>query len=160
MRTLILSFLFLLPIVLVHGQDKNFVVRINKDTIYAGHKLSIEFEMNNINGVFTPPDFDGFKILSGPNTSSNFSMINGVVTQKSVYGYILRADVPGSYVIGPAYAKTENNTYETIEINIEVLPNPDGIPEYTGNRNKKLEFRSDSTNAEPQAKPKRKIKKI
>jgi hypothetical protein len=141
------------------GQDAYFAVRVSSDSILAGQQLRVEFEISNINGVFTPPDFSDFRIVSGPNTSSSFSMINGTVTQKSSYAYTLKANTPGKSIISPARVKTENQEYLTQEIEIIVL-GPDEVlsPEQSG-ANRSREFRTDTKEQAPPG-PKRKIRKI
>ena len=150
---------FIFQILEISGQESSFIVRLKKDTLLVGNVLKIEFEMNNINGVFTPPDFMGFSIISGPNTSTSFSVINGKVTQKATYSYVLSAKNPGIFTLGPGIAKTDQRQYLTNEISIVVLENPDGLIEDQNSFRKMLEFKSDTQDSLP-SKPKRKLKKI
>ena len=150
---------FIFQILEISGQESSFIVRLNKDTLLVGNVLKIEFEMNNINGVFTPPDFMGFSIISGPNTSTSFSVINGKVTQTATYSYVLSAKNPGIFTLGPGIAKKDQRQYLTNEISIVVLENPDGLIEDQNSFRKMREFKSDTQDSLP-SKPKRKLKKI
>lgn len=141
------------------GQEKRFSVRLSADTISIDQTLKVEFEITNINGVFTPPDFSAFRIISGPNTSSSFSMINGNVTQKMSYTYLLKALNSGNQIIGSAFVKTENDNFESEEIEIVILENQDTKSTQKSGTQRTREYKSDMKESVPD-KPKRKIRKI
>ena len=83
LKTLILLF-FTLP---VFGQE--FSVNLSSDTILAGNVVTITFVASNIAGQFEGPNMQGLNVISGPNTSTSMSMINGNVKQKATYSYIV-----------------------------------------------------------------------
>jgi len=74
---------------------------------------------------FSPPSISGFLVLAGPTTSTMNRMeyINGRRTQsRSVsYTYILEAGEPGKYTIGEASILSDNVTYRTKPVTIEVI---------------------------------------
>ncbi|HEB61850.1 MAG TPA: hypothetical protein ENI82_01750 [Bacteroidetes bacterium] len=111
---------------MIFAQQGEFKVEVSNDTVLAGNYMIIEFDIINTNGDFIAPDFNDFDIVSGPNTSSVFSMINGQTTQKSSYTYYLEPKHEGELYIEPAYLYMEGDTLETGPIKIMVLPNPDG----------------------------------
>ncbi|HHB52637.1 MAG TPA: hypothetical protein ENK75_06310 [Saprospiraceae bacterium] len=110
----------------VFAQDERFEVQVSNDTVLAGNYMIVQFDIINTNGDFTAPDFEDFDILSGPNTSSVFSMVNGQTTQKSSYTYFIEPKHEGELYIEPAYLYNEQDTLETSPIKIIVLPNPEG----------------------------------
>jgi len=107
------------------AQNKSFDFKISNDTVLADNYLIIRFDIINLNGDFTAPEFYDFDILRGPNTSSIFSIVNGESTQKTSYTYYLQPKKEGELFIEPAYLYTESDTLETSPVTIIVLPNPE-----------------------------------
>ena len=123
-----LKIIFFLSMGLI-AQDEGFYLEVNKDTILAGNVLQINFVANNVAGQFESPDFGNLNIVSGPNTSTTMSMINGTVSQKASYSFGIFVEEIGEVIIPPAYLNTKEATLETEPTSIMVLPNPEGIIE-------------------------------
>ena len=111
----------------IFSQEVVFKQELSYDSVYMGNVLQIKYSIQNANGDFQAPDFDGFAIVSGPNVSSQFSMINGAVTQSASYVYFLQPRSPGVYTLAPAVLENGDNLWSTEPIVITVLDNPDGI---------------------------------
>ena len=79
-----------------------------------------------MDGKFIAPDFEGFRVISGPNFNSYYSMINGEVTQRSSYSYQLLPLEEGHLVISPATLRQTEDEVTLEPIEVIVLPNPDG----------------------------------
>jgi BatD DUF11 like domain len=121
----IFAFVFLFG-VFSHAQQGSFSVKIDKDTMFTDEVVKVEFYMDNLTGNFKAPDFSGFRLAAGPNTSSSMSIINGEVNQKKSYTYILMPDKSGTLVINSAVLKTEDDSIETDPVNIVVLDAENG----------------------------------
>jgi hypothetical protein len=94
-----------------------------------GHPLEVTFVLDHAQGRnFSPPDFEGFRLLSGPNVSSSISMMGGQVSQKVTYSYFLEPTAPGEHWIPPAAIETSETVLETKPVAVQVRPNPEGIP--------------------------------
>ncbi len=135
-QTMILLMVFLWT-AMVSAQEEKFEVEVSNDTVLAGNYLIVQYDIINTNGDFIAPQFNDFNIISGPNTSSMFSMVNGQTTQKSSYTYYLEPNHEGTLYIEPAYLYREQDTLETAPLEIIVLPNPEGkkiIPELKDNQ--------------------------
>ncbi|MEZ4949367.1 MAG: BatD family protein [Saprospiraceae bacterium] len=105
-----------------------FKVQIDRDTVLMGNYFKVTFELENAKGVnFEMPTFDNFDIVGGPNQSSSFSMINGDVSQKVTYTFFLKPKMEGSYFIEPASIEVDGGVMETLPLEVNVYPNPDGI---------------------------------
>lgn len=109
------------------GQDAKLTVEISSDTLPIGNFIQLKYTLENASGSFEMPELDGLRVVSGPNTSSSMSMINGEVTQSSSYTLYLEPFDIGTAVINPAYINTEQGRIESGPIVINVLDNPDGI---------------------------------
>ena len=109
------------------GQDINLKIEVSSDSVLMGNYIEVRFTIENGGGDFEAPLFDGFDILSGPNTSSSFSMINGKVSQEASYTYIIKPVREGQLYIEPAYFTSGEMVLETEPLGIMVHPNPAGI---------------------------------
>ncbi|MDF1696332.1 MAG: BatD family protein [Saprospiraceae bacterium] len=150
------------------AQDEGFYVQLNKDTILAGNVLQLTFVANNVAGQFEAPDFGDLNIISGPNTATTMSMINGTVSQRASYGYTIYLEEIGEVIIPPAYLNTKEGTLETEPYSVIVLPNPEGIIEKPPTESGFFQFdlssppmkKSKKKNKQKSKKKKRKLKKI
>ncbi len=112
----------------MNAQDAKFSVTVSTDSILMDNQFQVSFTLENVQGTeFEAPSFGEFDVLSGPNVSSSFSMMNGAVTQTVSYTYILRPKDVGNYFIEPASIKTGETYLETMPLEVMVVPNPDGI---------------------------------
>lgn len=149
------------------AQTPEFKVNMNPDTsILLGNRFEVSFSLDNASGQnFQPPSFDGFYIVSGPNQSSSFSMINGETSQSLTYSYYLEPKEAGNYFIEVASIDTGDETLYTLPIEVVVLPNPDGIIQQpTPTQRKSFDFfnpsdiQSPFEKSKPKTKPKKKRK--
>jgi hypothetical protein len=126
MKKLLWIFMLILPLG-SFAQDISFRVEVSTDSILFGNYLEVRFTIENAAGDFNAPAFDGFEVLSGPNTSSSFSMINGNVTQQASYSYLIRPLHEGMIYVNPASFSMDEKVLETEPIGVMVHPNPAGI---------------------------------
>ncbi len=108
-----------------------FSARLSQDSVLLGHYFKATFTLENADGrSFTPPDFGPeIEVLSGPNSSSSFSMINGESTQKTSYHYLVRPTSTGSFTIPPARIEADGKELSTLPMEFRVYPNPDDLPQ-------------------------------
>lgn len=126
-RLLTLSLLFG-AFLLTAQKNPVFKVEISKDSILMDNYFEVKFTLENADSrQFTPPTFEDFQVLSGPNTSSSMSIVNGDVSQSISYSYYLKPKDIGNYYIAPASIETDGQTIESEPIEVIIHPNPDGI---------------------------------
>lgn len=117
-------------------EEPGFRVQLSADTVLMGHPVEVTFVLENIPGQhFSPPDFEGFRLLSGPNVSSSFSMMGGQVSQNVSYTYVLTPTAPGEHWIRPAAIETDRGVLETAPLPVQVRDNPEGIPPASARKN-------------------------
>jgi len=111
------------------AQDEvNFSVTASSDTILLGNYIEVSFSLENASPRnFEAPNFKGFDIVSGPNQSSSFSMMNGVTKQSMTYSYYVKPKEVGIFFIEPSFIEADEENLSTQPIEIIVLDNPDGI---------------------------------
>lgn len=107
--------------------QQTFEARISNDSVLLGNYVTLEFTAQNIDGTIETPDLNEFEILSGPSMSSSLQFINGSSTRSVTYSYIIKPSYLGLYTIGPAYITEDEITLESMPLEINVWPNPEGI---------------------------------
>lgn len=126
-RLLTLSLLFG-AFLLTAQENPVFKVEVSTDSILMDNYFEVKFTLENADSrQFIPPSFENFQVLSGPNTSSSMSIVNGDVTQSISYVYYLKPKDIGNYYIAPASIETDGQTIESEPIEVIIYPNPDGI---------------------------------
>ena len=169
MRKLILVALIFGSFFQAFGQKEAiFYVSVNTDSLLLGNYVAVTFKLENGKGQsFTAPNLEEFAVVSGPSTSSQYSMINGEVSQSISYTYQIKPAEVGSYYIQPASIEVAGEILETNPIEIIVYPNPDGIiqsPEmreddfWDNSFRKRFSF-PDRPSTEPTPLPEKKVKK-
>jgi len=102
-------------------------IYVSSDTILIGNDVLVKYTMENMGGDFSPPPFEDFKIISGPNTSSSVSIINGDRTSKTTYSYYLRPLKEGIIEIPPAIVEDDGLVVLCEKKNLTILPNPENL---------------------------------
>ena len=123
------------------SQKGSLSVKVDKDTIYQDEVVKVEFLLDNLAGNFLAPDFSGFRIVSGPNTSSSYSMINGHVSQKKSFSYVLVPQSAGDLLIGRAVVESEDGNLVNDPVELHVLETEKLT---TPNKSRQRVFRYDS----------------
>ncbi len=123
---------------------QTFTINVSSDSVLIGNYIKVAFEIENLDGKFEAPFFDGMTIISGPNVSSSMQIINGSKTSRQTYTYLVKPEDIGVYTITPAYCVTADKTYETLPTIISVNPNPDNIIEQPESQRSNFFFNFDS----------------
>ena len=95
-----------------------------KSNVQVGEQFRAVYNVNQQVDGFTGPNFEGFRVLSGPNQSTNqsYQFINGKVSQsyQVTFTYYLQATKEGEFKIEPAKVVTDGKTYESNALQINV----------------------------------------
>ena len=117
---------FLLVCETLLAQNVAFFAQADATRVPAGSVFKVEFVLRNAQAEdFSPPDFDGFEIVSGPNSSRQISLVNGARSRSESFSYQLLATKTGKQEIDPATIKIGGATLTTNSLTIEVLPKVD-----------------------------------
>jgi len=141
LKYIILVAILLSGVSFASTQKGSLSVNVDKDTIYQDEVVKVEFLLDNLPGIFIAPDFNGFRIVSGPNTSSSYSMINGHVSQKKSFSYVLVPQSAGDLLIGQAEVEGEDGNLVTDPVELYVFET-DKLT--TSNKSRQRVFRYDS----------------
>ncbi len=104
---------------------QEFKSSVDRTTVGQNERFQVYFVFSgsNTNNLrnFSPPNFQGFKILSGPNQSTSMQIINGQMSSSVTYSYFLAAAEPGEYTINSASINLGSTVYKTDPIKIKVV---------------------------------------
>ena len=97
-----------------------FEAKVSKNSLGLNERLRIDFEMNADGDNFSPPSFDGFRIVGGPSQQVSQSWINGRSSFNKSYSYFLLPTQKGTLVIKQAAVEINGQIYKTNPIKINV----------------------------------------
>lgn len=112
----------LLTLTLLSQSQVEFLAKANAEKIVKNETLEVQFILKNSKGTdFEPPDFRGFRILTGPSTMVSKTFINGNLTQSLTYSYQIRALKAGYFTIGKAKINAGGKVLYTTPFKVEVI---------------------------------------
>jgi hypothetical protein len=131
---------FLLFLVSQLGAQVTFQTKVSKNRMGINERLKVSFEMNKNGDNFTPPKFEGFRVVGGPNQSTSNTWINGKRSFSRTYTYFLNPTRKGTLKIGQATIKIDGEIYKTPPVQVEVTdavktPNQGGNADYIADQN-------------------------
>lgn len=104
-----------------HGiAQVSFQTKVSKNRLGLNERLRVSFEMNQNGDNFTPPSFNGFNVVGGPNQSVSNSWVNGVRSFSKSYTYFLTPTRKGKITIAQASIEIDGEVYKTTPVQIEV----------------------------------------
>jgi hypothetical protein len=119
---------FVLCLLVWQAGAQSFRAVLEPDTVLLGNVVKVSFTIKDSDGRnFEAPSFRGFDLVSGPNTSSSFQMMNGRTTREVSYSYYLKPRDIGVVFIDPARVEIDGLIVETPALEVVVEPNPEGL---------------------------------
>ena len=97
-----------------------FDAKVSKKRLGINERLRVDFEMNQDGDNFNPPDFNGFRVVGGPNQAISNSYINGKRSYSKTYSYFLSPQSQGKFTIGQATIEIEGEIYKSLPIQVQV----------------------------------------
>lgn len=106
------------------AQDPTFEAKVDKNPVALGDQFTLSLTLSSagLSGGknLQLPDLGKFRVMSGPNQSSNVEFINGAISSAVTYTYVLQAKEIGKFTIGPASIEVGAKKYLTAPLTIEV----------------------------------------
>lgn len=103
---------------------QKFEATADKTTVGENERFQVYFtfegQSSNVSG-FKAPSFEGFRVLSGPNQSTNMQIINGQVSSSITFSFILVPTQVGDFTIGKASVNYSGSQFETNPLTIKVV---------------------------------------
>ncbi|HEU4495423.1 MAG TPA: BatD family protein [Flavobacterium sp.] len=116
------NFLIILYLICFQGLSAQvqFEAKVSKQTLGINERLRIDFVMNDDGDNFTPPSFEGFRVVGGPSQQVSQTWINGKATFNKSYIYVLLPLQKGKITIKPASIDIRGQIYKTNPIVVNV----------------------------------------
>ena len=125
----------------ITAQEATLKTSISKNKLGINQRLRVEFSIDKQGGDnFTPPNFTNFKVVGGPSQSVSQSWINGDVSFRQSYTYIVQPRKKGELSIGSATVKINGKLIRSTPVKIIVLdavdiPKNPNDPNYIAQQN-------------------------
>lgn len=97
-----------------------FKAQLNKEEIGINQRVEVTFVINADADNFSPPLFNDFQIIGGPNYSYNNSWINGKHSFQKGISFVLIPKKKGTFTIGSATIEYEGRLYKTQPVKVKV----------------------------------------
>ncbi|MEZ4766294.1 MAG: BatD family protein [Calditrichia bacterium] len=97
---------------------------VSQNTVGLSDAFQFKLEVSGANRSLPEvelPPLNDFRVISGPNQSSQFNMINGRVNVSKTYSVTLLAKKTGKFTIPSVSVKHKGNTYRSEPIVITVV---------------------------------------
>jgi hypothetical protein len=115
----ILSILILIINISAFAQTQ-FVAQVSKNSLGINERLRVDFAMNEDGDNFSPPAFEGFRVIGGPNQSVSYQWVNGRKSFEKTYSYYLMPLKKGVVVIKPASIEINGQLYKTNPVKVTI----------------------------------------
>ncbi len=121
----------------------SFEARVSKKKLGLNERLRVDFVMNENGDNFTPPKFEGFRVMGGPNQSISNSYVNGRRSFSKSFTYFLTPMRKGQLTIKQATVDIGGEQYKTTPLQVQVteavaMPKDPNSVEYLADQNMHL----------------------
>ena len=115
---------FALNCLFISAQVK-FDATVSKSKLGLNERLRVDFVMNQNGDNFSPPDFENFQIIGGPNQSISTKYVNGERSFSKTYSYFLQPLRKGSLRIKQASIEIDGEEYKSLPIEVIITDSVD-----------------------------------
>ena len=105
---------------IILSSQVKFDVSVSKSKLGLNERLRVDFVMNQNGDNFSPPKFENFQIIGGPNQSIKTSYVNGERSFSKTYSYFLKPLKKGTLKISQASIEIDNETYKSLPIEVTI----------------------------------------
>ncbi|MDZ7845381.1 MAG: BatD family protein [Owenweeksia sp.] len=98
----------------------SFTAQVNRDHVGKNERFTVQFSLNAKAEDFSPPSFENFRVLGGPNQSQSMRIVNYQRSVENTYSYVLMPRQPGVFSIGQATAVVDGEKYQTEPLRVKV----------------------------------------
>ncbi|MGB0777647.1 MAG: BatD family protein [Flavobacteriaceae bacterium] len=110
----------------IQAQEAALSATASKTKVAKNGRFRVEFTINKQGADhFKAPDFENFRVISGPMTSIKQSWVNGKSSYKQSYIYTLSPSKFGDLTIAPASIEYKGETFKSEPLKIQVVDEED-----------------------------------
>ena len=110
--------LFILLNSLILSSQVKFDASVSKSKLGLNERLRVDFVMNENGDNFSPPNFENFQVIGGPNQSIKTSYVNGERSFSKTYSYFLKPLKKGNLKISQASIEIEGEIYKSLPLEV------------------------------------------
>ena len=110
--------LFILLNSLILSSQVKFDASVSKSKLGLNERLRVDFVMNQNGDNFSPPNFENFQVIGGPNQSIKTSYENGERSFSKTYSYFLKPLKKGNLKISQASIEIEGEIYKSLPLEV------------------------------------------
>ena len=103
---------------LILSSQVKFDVSVSKSKLGLNERFRVDFVMNQNGDNFSPPKFENFQVIGGPNQSIKTSYVNGERNFSKTYSYFLKPLKKGRLKISQASIEIDNEIYKSLPIEV------------------------------------------
>lgn len=105
------------------AQDIRLTATVNHNTLTINDQLELTLTIHGTQDTAPPsfPAIDGFTLLYGPKISAQTNIINGNVSVKKGFTYVLQPAAKGKFTIGPSSVEYKGKVYTSAPLTVEVV---------------------------------------
>ena len=81
----VVALLFSIPSI----QAQKLTVQVSANKVQVGSPFQVVFTVNAQPTTYTPPNFNGFDVFSGPNVSQSTQIMNGNMSQQFMISFLI-----------------------------------------------------------------------
>ena len=111
----------------LRAQDVELTASVSQNPVYMNQQFTYSLEISGstsgLPDINLPPMPD-FRVLSGPNQSSNYQILNGKVSSKLTYSVVLLPRSEGKFTIPAVSVVYKGKTYRSNAIELNVTRQP------------------------------------
>ena len=107
----------------VHANGVQVKAAVDRTVISLSDTLQLQIIVDGSQEAVPPSlrDLTGFRVIQGPGVSTEMSVVNGRMTSKVTYSYVLAPVKEGTFTIGPLPVKVSGQAYQTQPIAVEIV---------------------------------------
>lgn len=104
------------------GFAQEFTAKLSRSEVGLGERVKVTYTLNGAKGKkFEQPSFPGFRLISGPNTSSSVQWVNGVVSSSQSFSFTIQAIELGQFKFEPAHVLVNDKKLSSEALEITVV---------------------------------------
>ena len=103
---------------IILSSQVKFDVSVSKSKLGLNERFRVDFVMNQNGDNFSPPKFENFQVIGGPNQSIKTSYVNGERNFSKTYSYFLKPLKKGRLKITQASIEIDNEIYKSLPIEV------------------------------------------
>lgn len=115
------------------GQDTQVTASVGSDSVGVQDQVQLSITVSGKDsGDAEPPrisSLQGFRIVSGPNVSTQFQWINGRTNSSKSFVYVLIPEKEGQFTIDPVEVRVGGKGYRTQPLQVRVTSAPRSSPQ-------------------------------